>query len=191
MTVSLRVSALSALTLLAVLPACSGGGASAAGGGTTTATVDSLARFTTCIDDDISDGFSGPGYDPKNGGLQAPIQASYVAATTVLLQDPAKQARFNQLIAPVLADVPKMPGFVGVQLGLSAKCQYARTLTVWKDTDAMMGFVTSPNHATAVTNADQTGDGEAVVSWEMQPSDFPPTWAMARDHLAKMGSTVF
>jgi hypothetical protein len=197
MNVSTRAPVLSVLTLLAAgaLPACSsGGGASAGGGsGSTTSTADALAPLTACLDDDIMDGFAGPGFDSKNGGLQPPLQASYVAATTVLLQssDPAKQALFGQLVTPVMADVQKAPGLVGLQFGLSGKCHYARTLTVWKDADALMAFVTSPNHAKAMANANQTGDAEAVVSWEMQPADFPPTWAMARAKIVEMGRAVF
>jgi heme-degrading monooxygenase HmoA len=66
-----------------------------------------------------------------------------------------------------MADVQKAPGLVGLQIARSEKCHYGRTLTVWKDADALMAFVTSPNHAAAVAHATQTGDAEAVVSWEM------------------------
>jgi heme-degrading monooxygenase HmoA len=194
MNLPARPNALSVLTLLVAcaLPACSSGGGASAGGGSAS-TTRLMTPLTSCVDDDITDAFAGPGFDPRNGGLQPPIQASYVAATTVLLQssDPAKQASFNQYFVPVMADVQKAPGLIGLQIARSDKCHYGRTLTVWKDADALMAFVTSPNHAAAVAHATQTGDAEAVVSWEMQATDFPPTWAMARDQIAKMGYTVF
>jgi hypothetical protein len=188
-------SAILGVLAVSILSACTGSAsssASGAGGGATTAS-DPLEPLTTCIDDDIKDNFAGPGYDATQGGLLPPVQASYVAATTVLLQssDPAKQMAFAQAAGPVIGDLPKMPGLIGYQLGISGKCHYARTLTVWKDMGSMMSFVTSPNHAHAMTMADQVSAAGAVTNWEIQSSDFPPTWAMARDEISKTGRSVY
>jgi heme-degrading monooxygenase HmoA len=148
---------------------------------------------TACDDDDIKDDFTGPGYDAQKGGLQPPLQASYVAATTVLLMssDPAKQMLFTQLAGPVIGQVATQPGLVGYQIAISAKCHYARTLTVWKDMDSMMEFVASPNHAKAMENGSQVASAAAVTEWTIQASDMPPTWALARTQIAGMGQPAY
>ncbi len=189
--------ALAVLSLLA-LSACSGadsatGNGGGGGAGTTTTTTDPIEPLTACVDDDIMDSFSGPGYDASKGGLQPPVQASYVAATTVLLQssDPAKQMLFGQLFPPVLADAQKAPGFVGLQLGLSSKCHYARTLTLWTDMASMMTFVASANHANAMANASKVSDAGATTHWNIDSSAVPPTWADARAEILKMGTPAY
>jgi hypothetical protein len=194
---SYRVLSLQVLTLLttAALSACSSGDAAtgSGAGGSGATTTDSIEAVTSCMDDDIVDGFSGPGYDATKGGLQPPLQATYVAATTVLLQstDPAKQMLFGQLVPPIVADVGKMPGFIGMQIGLSTKCRYARTLTVWKDMTSMMNFVMSPNHAKAMPQAAEASDGAATTNWELAAGDFPPTWAMARQQILATGTSAY
>jgi hypothetical protein len=187
-----------ALLTLAALSACSSADSattsSGAGGAGPTTTTDAIAPLTSCLDDDIKDGFAGPGYDATMGGLQAPVQATYVASTTVLLQsttDAAKQMLFGQLVPPIITDVQKAPGFIGFQLGLSSKCHYARTLTVWKDMDSMMAFVMSPNHVNAMSHASQASDAGAVTNWEIAAADFPPTWDMARQEILKMGMPAY
>jgi hypothetical protein len=187
-----NISSASAVLAVSMLSACTNGASSSAGGGATTAS-DPLEPLTSCMDDDIEDAFAGPGYDATKGGLLPPVQASYVAATTVLLQssDSAKQMAFTQAAGPILGDLPKMPGLVGYQLGISSKCHYARTLTVWKDMSSMAGFVMSPNHAHAMTMVDQVSAAGAVTNWQIQSSDFPPTWAMARDEISKTGRSVY
>jgi hypothetical protein len=195
MSFSNRALPLSLLTLVAAvaLPACgTSSGSSGAGGGCTTAS-DSLEPLTSCLDDDITDSFAGPGYDASKGGLQPPVQATYVAATTVLLEspDPTKQATFGKLVTPVMAELPALPGLVGYQLAISSKCHYARTLTVWKDTASLMGLVMSPSHVTAMGQAAGTSDGIATVHWDIAAADMPPTWAVVRQQIASMGHRAY
>jgi hypothetical protein len=188
---------LSVLTLFtaSALPACgssSGSSGSGSGGGATTSS-ESLQVFTSCTDDDIADAFGGPGWDATKGAPLPPVQASYVAATTIMLKssDPNKNATFAKVVPPILGDMPKMPGLIGYQVSISQKCPYARTLTVWKDTASMMGFVMSPNHAAAMSQASQTGDGGAVTEWDVNAADMPPTWATARQQIAAMGHLLY
>jgi hypothetical protein len=192
--------ALSILTL--ALSACSSsspdessGGSAATSGSSSSSSSSSgnaIAGVTDCVDDDIMDQFTGPGYDPQKG-LQPPLQASYVAATTVLLMspDPAKQMLFTNLAGPVLAQVPMQPGLVGYQIAISGKCHYARTLTVWRDMGSMMEFVASPNHAHAMENGQQVTAAAAVANWTIQAADMPPTWAVARTQIAGMGQAAY
>jgi hypothetical protein len=195
MILSHRVLSLGVLTLVAVagLPACNSSSASGAGGSGVTTTTNALEPLTSCDDDDIMDSFVGPGYDATKGGLQPPVQATYVAATTVLLQssDADKQKLFGQLVSPVLSDVLAAPGFVGFQVGVSSKCHYARTLTVWKDMDSMMSFVMTPNHVNAMSHASEASDAGATTNWEIASADFPPTWAMARAQILKTGTPAY
>jgi hypothetical protein len=190
----------SMLMLGALLPACSSSsdepsgssGSTATTGSSSSSSGNSIAGVTDCVDDDIMDGFTGPGYDPQKG-LQPPVQASYVAATTVLLMspDPAKQMLFMNLAGPVIAEVPMQSGFVGYQIAISGKCHYARTLTVWRDMASMMEFVASPNHAHAMANGNEVTTAAAVANWTIQAADMPPTWAVARMEIAGMGRPAY
>jgi hypothetical protein len=185
-------STLSLLTLAALpaLSACSS--SSPDEPSSSSSSGNSIAGVTDCVDDDIMDHFTGPGYDPQKG-LLPPVQASYVAATTVLLMspDPATQMLFTQLAGPVIVQVPTQAGLVGYQIAISSKCHYARTLTVWRDMDSMMEFVASPNHAHAMENGQQVTSAAAVANWTIQAADMPPTWAVARMQIAGMGRPAY
>jgi hypothetical protein len=104
------------------------------------------AELTSCLDSDLTDGFSGPGWDSMTNTPSGTPQASYVAATTMGLVDATMVTSFDALAQPVVAELPTQPGLIGYQLGISKKCNYFRTLTLWKDMASMNAFVMSAPH---------------------------------------------
>lgn len=138
-----------------------------------------------CVEDDFMPlPFGGPGYDPQSGSLIGATQDSYLASSTVLLVNPDKQQRFQELVGGVLATLNTQPGLVGFALGLSPACGTARTLTVWQSEQAMFDFVTSEAHLTAMSEASVVGLNGAVTSWTVTADNVPPSWEEASARVA-------
>jgi heme-degrading monooxygenase HmoA len=144
------------------------------------------ADIFTCVDDDLSmvGEFRGPGYDPDNGGLLEPVQESYLASTTLIAVKPESQGRFFQLMMPFFAQLPEQEGLIGYQLAQSDKCGYGRTVTVWRDEEAMMAFVMSDNHVAAMSEAPGISSAAVVTSWEITAAEVPLSWDVAREKAA-------
>ena len=115
------------------------------------------------------------------GGLQAPLQDEYVVSTTALHFKREAFSDFLQLSNAASAEAAATPGNVGVALGLSNGCDFARTITVWRSVEDMFLFVQSPAHAEAMMRTEEVAVTGAVT-YEMLPAaDIPISWERARD----------
>lgn len=110
----------------------------------------------------------GPGADPETGEL-LPADGVFVASSTYLTLEasPEAQAKFGQLMQPILGDLFTNPDLVAIQLGTSASCATARTFAVWRSLEGMMRFVAGDAHAAAVMSVGEVSRGGSVVThWE-------------------------
>jgi heme-degrading monooxygenase HmoA len=110
---------------------------------------------------------TGPKVD--GGTLMAPGNDGYVVSSTFLrLRDSeTSNKRFQELFSPILAGLADRPGMLAFQLGLSASCNTARTLSVWSSTEAMYEFVVSDEHMAAVNAVSEVSrGGSVVVHWD-------------------------
>lgn len=116
----------------------------------------------------------------KDGAL-APGQ--YVISSTYLRLKPEGQARFDELLGPIMADLASRDGLVALSLGGSPQCGTARTLAVWRDDIAMFSFVTGDAHSAAVRAIGEVSRGGSVVThWSGDQNS--ATWQAAAEHLA-------
>ena len=83
--------------------------------------------------------------------------------------------RATQAIWQVLAASDGLLGY-SLQAGLAHRT--LSTLTVWRDRDAMNGFVRSAAHASVVEKSRHCMAGSTFVSWTAFGADLPPTWAI-------------
>jgi hypothetical protein len=173
----------------------SGQGSGSSSGGDASSEAGSIAKseLTGCVDTDLTDSsFAGPGWDSTTNAPSGTPQASYLAATTMgLVSDAAMQTALNQLGPPVFNELATQPGLIGYMSANSQKCQYIRTFTVWKDRTSMEAFVMSTPHATAMSQVRTVARAAAFVTWTIDASALPPTWAMARQQIATNPNTLF
>jgi heme-degrading monooxygenase HmoA len=177
MDASLLRAALVALSAFA-LPACS------EDAGEPSPEPEARPAALTCADDDLQSArpFGGAGYDASQGGLLQPAQDSYLASTTLLALKPdeAAQQRFTELMGPIFQALATQDGLIGFELATSQKCGYGRTITVWRDEEALMGFVMSDPHVAAMSEATSISFSAAVASWEITAPEIPISWEVAR-----------
>lgn len=131
--------------------ASSSGSSSDPSGGSTGDPQDAYA----CVDPDLTINMplAGPGYDPDSGLVDP--QATYVLSTTQALPRPEKLAEFGQLAGAAGMAAAQTPGLVAISFASEPNCGFQRTLTIWRDEAAMMAFVVSPEHATAMNAASE------------------------------------
>jgi heme-degrading monooxygenase HmoA len=121
---------------------------------------------------------AGPGV--SDSGLEP---GSYVLSSTYLQVRSERRERFDALMQPIVADLAARPGLLALSLGGSAMCGTARTLTVWRDEVAMLEFVASDPHATAMAAVSEISRGGSVVThWSGDEHD--ATWHAAVEHVA-------
>jgi heme-degrading monooxygenase HmoA len=172
----------SVLLLLAALAGCSEGldetpaPAESADDGCPRGTLESDAVFLPR---------TGPRVD-ASGALMAPPEAGYVVSSTFLRLRHGDEAnrRFGELFAPVMTQLQNQPGLEALQLGTSAACGTARTLSVWSSLAAMYDFVASDAHQTAVHAVSEVSrGGSIVVHWSAQTAE-QASWQEAERRLA-------
>lgn len=187
-TSSILRTTLAALAFFA-LPACT----SESDPGTQDPPKDEItgADVFTCADDDLAsfNAFGGPGYNASQGGLLQPPQDRYIASTTLISPKPdeASQARFFELMAPIFQLLATHDGLIGFQVASSDACGYDRTMSVWRDEEAMMAFVMSDAHVAAMGEAATISTAAVVTHWEIGPDQVPFSWDLARE---KAGAEV-
>jgi hypothetical protein len=77
--------------------------------------------------------------------------------------------RYGEVIEPVIGDLLAQGGLVGIALGESVSCGVVRTLTVWQDEAAMMGFVMGEAHANAIRYTGEISRGGSITDhWPIE-----------------------
>jgi hypothetical protein len=119
-------------------------------------------------EDAALDGRLGPAGDPATW---VPLPPEAIVATTYLpLQGTeASMAAFDGAMGPIIDELmAPAAGLLGLSFLSSAACGDVRTLTVWADEAAMMGFVVGPAHAAAMARtSDISRGGEQTDHWRV------------------------
>jgi hypothetical protein len=151
-----------------------------------------IARFTFVVaiisnsmGCELAQPFEGPGFS-LGEGLTTDAPGPFLAATThlTLKGSPEAQQRFDSLMSTMSEDLPEWPGLVGASLATGPEGY--RTLTVWEDEVAMLGWITSPGHVDAMAAAPDIIDRGRTTHWTMtreQLVDGPPSWDDAKARL--------
>lgn len=129
---------------------------------------------------------SGPGVDSATARLRPPPEGRFIMSSTYLSMPTtsAARARFSELMAPVGERLASQRGLLAYSLGASDRCYTARTLTVWESEEAMLDFVLSPAHASAMAAVSEVSRGQSLVDhWEERDAS-QVSWAAAADHLS-------
>lgn len=137
-----------------------------------------------CVDPDftVEMPLAGPGYDPQAGLIDP--QAQYVVTTTQALPRPDRVAEFGQLAGAAAMAAAQSPGLVAMGFASEPNCGFQRTLTVWRNEDAMMAFVVSPAHVAAMTAADDVLLAGRTTRFTIAADKMPLGWDAALAALA-------
>ncbi len=127
--------------------------------------------------------FSGPGFN--DDGLIAPVQDSYMIGTTAVVINPEQETRFFKLSGAVFATIADFDGFIGFSVGTSTVCGTARTLTAWRDEEAMFKFVVSDVHSAAMAETQLVTTVGATTHYTAGAAEFPPSWQVAKEQVGK------
>jgi len=157
----------------------------------TGATVDEAdpATLADCNEADFeAPFFMGPAFDPTSGVLLEPLPDGHIIATTAGWSklDQASGELLGEHSNFVIMDIFQHEGLLGATFGLSETCGAARTLSIWRDEAALMGFVTGTVHATAISEAISSTRAWETTHWTDAAAADVPTWDDARARLASV-----
>lgn len=141
-----------------------------------------------CVDPMIVEArpLAGPGYDAEMGGLVEPLEDEYIVATTKIIVHEEKQAEFLEVSGTVAEQLEATRGMVAYGLAFEPTCTFFRTLSVYRTQEDMMGFVYSDAHVEAIGRYGEFAVTAKTTAWVLPAEEFPPTWAMADEHLAEI-----
>jgi quinol monooxygenase YgiN len=128
---------------------------------------------------------SGAGYDPDEG-LTGERLSSYIVHTTQIFTRPEQEQRFFELVGDVVVELEATPGLIGYSLAGDAACGDNRTLGVWESQDALLAFVVSEAHATAMEATPDLSLTGRTTHWsataaEVDALDWEVAFAKLRD----------
>ena len=173
-------SATGATTTSASTGATTSTGQTGAGGG------NAYADLFLCEESDFEDDIplGGPGFDPETGILGTP-QATYLVATTQIYVRPEKVAAFFTAAGDVLETLGASEGMLAFGIGSSEACGDSRTLSIWSSEEAMLSFVASDAHASAMMRATELGFTGRTTHWEATAEELMELdWDVARAKVA-------
>lgn len=163
----------------------SSGSDDAAGSSTSDGDVDP-ADLAACPETDLNaTPFMGAAFD-ANGELLEPLPVPHIVATTVgwAKLDPADEQAVNEASNRVITEqFVTADGVLGGTFALSEACGSARTMTIWRDEDALRAFVFSGVHVEVMgTHLVHTRAWE-TTHWTESTDAGAPTWERARSQL--------
>ncbi len=128
----------------------------------------------------------GPAFDPETGELVAPLEPPYVVASTVgwAKTDPESLEQLGDVTQRIIENVYAHEGLLGGTFGSSEACGAARTLTLWRDEEAMLEFSFSGPHLEAIPLPSATLQSSGTTHWTETESSAPPTWPAANARIA-------
>ncbi|MBL8679157.1 MAG: antibiotic biosynthesis monooxygenase [Myxococcales bacterium] len=124
-----------------------------------------------------------------NGALE---EGQYVFSTTALRlkSTPAAGQRFMQAMGEINAELATQPGLLAYSFATSARCNVARTLTVWRDEASMYAFSTGAAHRAAVRAVgEMSRGGSRVTHWNGAASE--ANWPRAQEVLAASAGPTY
>jgi heme-degrading monooxygenase HmoA len=138
----------------------------------------------------------GPGYQGDVLVSEAP--GPFIVSTTQLILksgDSEAQPLFDKNMEVINVALPQQPGLVGFSLGIEPFTSGYRTLSVWESEDAVVGWVVSDAHATAMGElAEHSDPASAVLSWTVTREELlaaPPSFDDAKARLDAEGRQVY
>jgi hypothetical protein len=145
---------------------------------------------------DVAPPLEGPGY--VEGVLTSEAAGPFTVSSTLLIlkkDDPEAKPLFDKNMEAINTALPVSPGLVASSLGLILFGDGYRTLTVWESEDAVLEWVISDAHATAMSEmATHSDPSSKVVSWSMTRAELeagPPSWEDAKARLDADGREVY
>ena len=117
----------------------------------------------TLEDDATLDPRLGEAGDPTSWPAMPPD--AVVASTYLRLPDDAEATMtFDELVGPIFGELmAPAPGLLGLSTSSSTRCGAVRTLSVWESEEAMMSFVTSDAHLTAMGRVAEVSRGGSIT----------------------------
>ncbi|MEM6995140.1 MAG: hypothetical protein AAF721_31800 [Myxococcota bacterium] len=152
----------------------------------TGAPVDPFVELSACDETDFEPTpFIGPAFDPETGTLLEPLEPPFVVASTVgwARPEPEHLDALGMHSGLVSEDVFAHEGLLGASFGGSEVCGSARTITLWRDEAAMMGFVFGEAHAAAMTIVPASVRAWGATHWTETTATEPPTWETAASRI--------
>jgi heme-degrading monooxygenase HmoA len=141
--------------------------------------------------------FEGPGFSMQDGlTVDLPGEHQYIVATTYLpiQQTPEATELFSGHMQALQAELDAGPdGLIGYSLATTVLGDEVRTLSVWRDADALFAFTLGPAHSAAIDDAaaiEQPGTAK-VFNWTATADELPPRWDDARERIETDGRHVY
>ncbi|MFF3847886.1 DUF3291 domain-containing protein [Streptomyces sp. NPDC002328] len=128
--------------------------------------------------------WTGPAIDPETGGLREPLPGSYLVATSVGWPKPGHEEVGGQLNAAILDELWQRDGLLAATLAISPQSwNAARNLVVWRDKEALDGFLYSQAHLAAARRTKGLMYDWEGTNWTGTSATELPTFAEARARL--------
>lgn len=144
-----------------------------------------------CVETDFEDDIAlgGPGFDPETG-LTGEPQEAYLVATTQIYLRADKLDEFGSLAGAVLETLGGSEGMLAFGIGSSQTCGLARTLSIWSSEEAMLSFVMSDAHASAMVQAPEISFTGRTTHWEATADELLELdWDVARAKLEDVSAS--
>ena len=125
----------------------------------------------------------------RASGLSDAGPGPYLVVLTQAKLSPAPGAAdtFFEISEALEKDMRARPGYVGHARRKQIFGDTAWTMTVWRDTEAMLAFVNGPAHAAAMRQTpDLVADARFARTW-VSAEDLPLSWDEAEALLASSG----
>ncbi|MCB9746335.1 MAG: DUF3291 domain-containing protein [Alphaproteobacteria bacterium] len=154
-----------------------------------------LLPLTAC--ESVEDGwvfspFEGPAYDLELGlSPEAAEAEGFVLTTTWISVDRGARGLFDAHVEAIQEELAAGPeGLIGVSFASKIVGDEHRTLTVWRDEEALLDFVLGEAHVAAMGDASLIADPERAVRtgrWAVAPEALPPVWSEVIERLEVEG----
>lgn len=152
----------------------------------------SLQEFAACDESDLNIvvPWTGPAIDPETGTLRGPLPETYLIATSVGWPKPGHEEIGGQLNAAILEELWTRDGLIAATLAISEKCwNAARNLVLWRDEEALNGFLHSEVHLVAARQTRGLMYDWEGTNWIGTSRTELPTFADARARLDAVRGT--
>ncbi|MET9499269.1 DUF3291 domain-containing protein [Streptomyces sp. NPDC006552] len=128
--------------------------------------------------------WTGPAIDPETGALREPLPDSYLVATSVGWPKPGNEEIGGELNAAILTELWQRDGLLAATLAISQQSwNAARNLVLWRDKEALDGFLYSEAHLAAARRTKGLMFDWEGTNWTGTSTTELPTFAESRDRL--------
>ncbi len=124
---------------------------------------------------------AGPLWDAEKGGIQGPLQGSYVLHTTQIYVRPEQRQAFFALAQAVGEEAAKTEGLIAFSTGGDDGCGVARTMGIWANEEALYKLVMSEVHAKAMAATLEVSYTGRTTHWTATAAEANAySWDVAR-----------